>query len=125
MATGFDSLQEAWEAHEGPAVLTTVNSENVPNSIYVGEIQFDPETGFVVAANYFCKTRENIGQGSHGSILFITADHKAYQAKGPLEYHTEGPVFDAMHKWHNPKHPGVAATVLRVAELYSGAEKLI
>ena len=118
-------LAQAWEQREGPAVLTTVDSAGKPNSIYVGEIKYEPDTGFVVVDNYFDKTRRNIKAGSPGAILFITKDSKAYQAKGSLSYHTEGQTFDDMQKWHDPKHPGIAATVLEVEELYSGSEKLI
>ena len=118
------SLVEAWEAREGPAVLASVASDGTPNAIYVGEVQLRPDAGFVVADNYFDKTRKNIKEGSLGALLFITREGKAYQAKGALEYHTEGTVFDEMRRWHDPKHPGVAATVLEIEELYSGAEKL-
>ena len=118
-------LAQAWEQREGPAVLTTVDSAGKPNSIYVGEIKYEPDTGFVVVDNYFDKTRRNIKAGSPGAILFITKDSKAYQAKGSLSYHTEGQIFDDMQKWHDPKHPGIAVTVLEVEELYSGSEKLI
>lgn len=117
-------LMEAWNKKAGPAVLTTVGSQGKPNAVYVAEIQMKPDLGFVVADNYFDKTRENIKAGSLGSILFITDESKAYQAKGTIAYHTEGPVFEEMQRWHDQKHPGVAATVLRVDELYSGAEKL-
>ena len=117
-------LSEAWNMREGPAVLTTVDPHGKPNAIYVGEIQLNPNLGFVVADNYFDKTRMNIKSGSSGAILFITGDNKAYQAKGALAYHTEGAIFEEMQDWHNPKHPGVAATVLQVKELYSGSEKL-
>ena len=125
MTQETDILVQAWEQREGPAVLTTVDSAGKPNSIYVGEIKYEPDTGFVVVDNYFDKTRRNIKAGSPGAILFITKDSKAYQAKGSLTYHTEGQVFNEMQKWHDPKHPGIAATVLDVEELYSGSEKLI
>ncbi|MCF7854648.1 MAG: pyridoxamine 5'-phosphate oxidase family protein [Candidatus Pacebacteria bacterium] len=117
-------LEEAWKDREGPAVLSTVDGDGRPNAIYVGEIQYEPELGFVVADNFFHKTRANIKNDSHGSILFITNDRKAYQAKGPLAYHTDGPVYDRMQQWHNSDLPGVAATVLQVTELFSGAEQL-
>lgn len=81
--------------------------------------------GFIVADNYFCKTRANIQQGSKGAILFLTKDRKSFQAKGPLSYHTAGPIFENMQSWHDPKYPAVGATLLRVEEAYSGAEKLI
>jgi predicted pyridoxine 5'-phosphate oxidase superfamily flavin-nucleotide-binding protein len=125
MADVKEVLQEEWEKREGPAILTTVDSRGMPNAIYAGDMKYDPDIGFIVVDNYFSKTRENIKNGSLGSFLFITGEKKAYQAKGRLEYHTEGPIFDDMKQWHSQKHPGVAATVIKVDELYSGAEKLI
>jgi hypothetical protein len=57
--------------------------------------------------------------------LFLTKERKSFQVKGPLPYHTDGPIFEFMQTWHDPKHPGVAATLLRIEEAYSGAEKLL
>jgi hypothetical protein len=42
-----------------------------------------------------------------------------------LEYLTEGKIFDEMKNgWLDKKHPGHAATVIHIEEVYSGAEKL-
>ncbi|AKJ63403.1 pyridoxamine 5'-phosphate oxidase family protein [Kiritimatiella glycovorans] len=120
----METLEERWNRHEGPAVFSTVDPDGTPNAIYVGELRLDAGRGFVIADHYFDKTRRNIDGGSRGSLLFIDGDGKAFQAKGSLSYHTEGPVFHEMKGWQNPKHPGNAAVVLEVEELYSGAEKL-
>jgi len=125
MAEQIEWMKEAWEQREGPAVLATVSAEGKPNIIYVGEINWDPDNGFIVADNYFDKTRRNIKNGTPGAVLFITKEGKAYQAKGAVGYHTEGPIFDKMQEFHNSKHPGVAAAVLQVEAVYSGAEKLM
>jgi predicted pyridoxine 5'-phosphate oxidase superfamily flavin-nucleotide-binding protein len=121
---GMSLIAQAWENHEGPAVLVTVNAAKTPNVIYVGEIRLVPGEGFIVADNYFCKTRANIQGGTKGAILFLTQDRKSFQVKGALTYHTAGPVFEHMQTWHNPKHPGVAAARLRIEAAYCGAEKL-
>ncbi|MBP9900542.1 MAG: pyridoxamine 5'-phosphate oxidase family protein [Verrucomicrobia subdivision 3 bacterium] len=125
MTNGMELIAQAWENREGPAVLATVDAAKAPNVIYVGEIRYVPGTGFIVADNYFCKTRANIKSGSRGAILFLTKDRKSFQVKGPLSYHTDGPVFENMRSWHDPKYPGVAATRLRVEAAYSGAEQLL
>ncbi len=44
--------------------------------------------------------------------------------KGPIEYRKEGEIFDDMKKWNPKQHPGHAAAVLKVEEVYSGSEKL-
>ena len=115
----------AWEKRQGPVVLTTVDSENVPNAIYATCVSKFDEGKIVIADNYFDKTRKNILAGSRGSVLFITGDGKAFQVKGALEYHKEGPIFDDMKKWNPARHPGHAAAVLIVEEVYAGAEKLV
>ena len=70
------------------------------------------------------QTKKNILSGSSGSVLFITKDGTAYQAKGSFEYHREGKIFEDMKTWNPEKHPGHAAAVLKVEEVYSGAEKI-
>jgi len=119
-----ETVLTAWAHREGPAVFTTVDASGVPNSIYVGSLHAHDHATVVIADNYFHKTRANILAGSRGALLFLTQDRKSYQLKGSLEYHTSGPIFDAMKQWNPPRHPGVAAAALRVAEVYSGAERL-
>lgn len=119
-----DIVSQAWEQHEGPVVLTTVDSEGTPNAIYATCVsKFSADT-LVVADNFFNKTRANILAGSKASLLFITKEGKSYQVKGRLEYHTEGPVFDAMKQWNPEKLPGHAATALKVEQVFSGGEQL-
>ncbi|MBN2713424.1 MAG: pyridoxamine 5'-phosphate oxidase family protein [Planctomycetes bacterium] len=124
MAALSDEVKQAWANREGAVILTTINSSGIPNSIYATCVSlFDNK--LVVADNYFDKTRANIKGGSKGSILFMTKEGKAYQAKGELEYHESGPVFDDMKKWNPKQHPGHAAAALKVDEVYSGADKLL
>jgi hypothetical protein len=78
----------------------------------------------VVADNYFDKTRKNIRSGSYGSILLINRDGKSFQAKGNIEYHEEGELFDFMKSWNPEKHLGHATAVFKVEEVYSGSRKL-
>ncbi len=125
MINGMEILAQGWENHEGPAVLATVDAAKTPNAIYVNEIRYVPDEGFIIADNYFHKTRANIMSGTKGAILFLTRERKSFQVKGPLTYHTNGPQFENMRSWHSPKYPGVAATLLRIEEAYSGAEKLL
>jgi predicted pyridoxine 5'-phosphate oxidase superfamily flavin-nucleotide-binding protein len=120
----LNRVAQAWENREGPAVFVTVDAAKTPNAIYVGEIRYVPGQGFIVADNYFHKTRANIKNGTRGAILFLTKERKSFQVKGSLTYHTDGPIFEKMQTWHDPKYPSVAATLLRVEEAYSGAEKL-
>jgi len=125
MAALPKEVSSAWENHEGPIILSTVNKDGIPNSIYATCVSKYDEDTLVVANNYFSKTLENIEDGSKGSILFITTEGKSYQVKGSIEYHKDGPVYEDMKKWNPKKHPGHAATALNVEEAYSGAEKLL
>ena len=118
-------VSTAWEKRKGPIILTTVDNNGVPNAIYATCVSKFSEDSIVVADNYFNKTRRNILAGSRGSILFMTKNGKSYQIKGSIEYHKEGEIFNDMKRW-NPKHrPGNAAAVLKVEEVYAGAEKLL
>jgi len=119
------AVKDAWEHRSGPAILTTVSEESMPNAIYVTCVALYDDSTALVADNYFDKTRCNILGGSKGSLLFITEDNKTFQIKGTIGYHTSGPVFDQMKSWNPEKHPGHAAAALAVEEVYSGAEKLL
>ena len=122
---GLEILKEAWGLREGPAVFTTVDKNSVPNSVYVLGMKLLEDGRIAIIDNYFQKTRENIKNGSKGSFLFLAKPRKPYQAKGSIEYLTSGPVYEDLRASVDPKHPRVAAAVLRVEELYSGSERLI
>lgn len=118
-------VRTAWADREGPIVLATVDTAGVPNAIYASSVGAYGDDLVVVADNYFNKTRANIASGSPGALLFITKDRKSYQLKGRFEYHTSGPIFEAMKGWNPKMHPGVAAAVLRVGHVYSGAVQIL
>ncbi len=124
MASLPNEVRQAWEDRDGPVVLATVAEDGTPNIIYASCVGAYGDERLVVADNYFDKTRNNLQGGCKGALLFRSKDGKAYQAKGTLEYHTEGEVFDDMKTWNPPKHPGNAAAALRVETVYSGAKKL-
>lgn len=125
MANKTNSITSAWEEKEGPVVLTTIGANGIPNAIYATCVAQYDENTFIVANNYFLKTLDNIKAGSKASILFMTKDSKAYQLKGSVVYHTNGPVFDNMKTWNPEKHPGHGAAALVVDEAYSGQERLL
>jgi len=125
MNDGKGILKDAWDSREGPVVLTTVDEKVVPNAIYATSVKLLDDGRIVVADNYFNKTRANIKRGSMGSVLFLTKERKAYQAKGSIEYLIEGSIYEDMRQWVDPKHPRIAVAVLSVDELYAGAERLI
>jgi hypothetical protein len=115
---------KAWENREGAIVLTTINEQGMPNAIYATCVSMFNDKTFVVADNYFDKTRKNILSNSAGSILFITKEGNSYQLKGSITYHKKGEIFENMKQWNPSEHPGHAAVALNVTEVYSGANKL-
>lgn len=118
-------LKAAWELREGPAIFTTVDKEGKPNSVYVLAMKLLDDGSIAIMDNYFNKTRANILAGSRGAFLFLAKPRKQFQAKGRIEYLTSGPVYEELKTVVDPKYPRVAAAVLHVEELYSGAEKLV
>ena len=117
-----------WENRDGPICLATVDKQGMPNAIYATCVGLFDKEKFVVANNFFNKTKANIMTGSKASLLFITkgeiGKQKSYQIKGTIEFQTEGKFFEDMKKWNPPKLPGHSAAVLTVEEIFSGAEKL-
>ncbi len=118
-------IKDIWAKREGPVVLTTISRDHIPNSIYASCVKQLEDGRIVVADNYFSKTRVNIAGGSSGALLFMTDENKAYQVKGKIEYLKHGPIYDDMREWVDQKHPRVAAAVIGIDELYTGAERLI
>jgi predicted pyridoxine 5'-phosphate oxidase superfamily flavin-nucleotide-binding protein len=115
---------DSWEERKGPCIFTTVDEQGVPNAVYVTCVRMYREEAFVIANNKFNKTKQNIFNGSKGSLLFLTEDNKSFQIKGNIEYQTSGDAYDDMKRWLDPKYPGYGATVLKITEVYSGAEKI-
>lgn len=125
MAKLTAEILDAWKRRTGPSILTTVAADGTPNTIYASSVAAYGDDTLVVADNYFDKTRQNLLAGSKGSILFMTDDNKAFQVKGKMVYHQDGPIFDDMKSWNSTKHPGVAAAALQVEAVYNGAKKVL
>ena len=120
-----EDVKKEWENRDGAVVLSTVDADGTPNSIYATCVGLYEDESIVVANNYFDKTMKNIEAGSRASVAFITGEKKAYQVKGSLEYHTDGPVFDFMKSWNPEQHPGHGAAAVKIESLWSGANKLV
>ncbi len=120
-----EEILTGWAQKQGPLILTTVDGEGVPNSIYATCVGMTPDGRIIVADNYFNKTKANIVQGCKVSILFITEEGKSYQVKGTVAYHTEGELYDFMKSWNPSKHPGHAAAVVTGLEFYSGGSRIL
>ncbi len=125
MAKLTPAALQAWQQHDERMVFTTTNKENVANSIWVICTKLINEEQFLIADNFMYKTLENIKNGSKGVLLYIAPERESYQIKGSLEYYTDGPVYDDMKSWLEPKFVGKGAVVLNIEEVYYGAEKVV
>ncbi len=118
------SFNDAWEQREARMIFTTVNPSGEPNAVWVLCVNKLDDQRILIANNFFNKTLENIHSGSQGSLLIIAPEREAYQIKGSLEYHTDGPIFKEMKDWLDPKFAGVGAVILNIESIYYGAEKV-
>jgi len=104
--------------------VATCNQEGIPNVIYIKYLKVIDDETVLIADNYLSKTRDNIL--SNGKIAFVVLDKEkdSFQIKGTAERLTEGDMFDEVQKWVPDKLPRVAAVIMRVESVYSGAERL-
>jgi uncharacterized protein len=120
-----ETIIKAWEDREGSCVFTTVDVNGTPNSIYVTCVRIYDDSRIAIANNYFNKTLENIKNGGKGTVLFITKERKSYQIKGTVEYQVSGVIREFMLECLDPKYPVHGVAVLRVEEIFKGAEKIV
>lgn len=120
-----ESVIVAWGEREPILVLSTVDGSGVPNSVYVGVTGHYEREIFFVMNSSFQKTEANILEGSKASLLFLTREKKAYQMKGEIRLEFDGPVFEAMMAVKPEQYLAKSVAVLRVEEVYSGAERLM
>ncbi len=120
-----DVVSDAWDHRQPLAILSTVSATGVPNAIYVSIMDRYDDTTFFVANNFFHKTRQNILDHGQASLLFVTFTMQSFQLKGEIELHDTGPIFQAMKRINPAQCPGHAAAVLRVKQVFQGANQLI
>jgi predicted pyridoxine 5'-phosphate oxidase superfamily flavin-nucleotide-binding protein len=110
-----------WENREPLCVLTTVDRNQCPNSVWVLCIQLFLDHHFLIANNYFHKTVNNIQNESLGALLMITPERESYQIKGELNIYTEGEYFETAKKiWPAPEFPVKSAVTLSIQKIYAG-----
>jgi len=120
-----NEVLNAWQEREGPLVLITMSKDGTPNAIYASIVKIIADGRIAVADNYFDKTKSNIDAGNgKTSALFIAKGHKSYQIKGSVEYHTQGPLYEEMFTWADPKHPRKGVAIINHEEVYSGSDRL-
>jgi predicted pyridoxine 5'-phosphate oxidase superfamily flavin-nucleotide-binding protein len=119
-------IANAWQNRNGPAVLSTVSEEGIPNIVYTAFIQLHDDDVFLITDHFFNKTRQNILRGSKGTLLFLSEDGKSsYQLKGSFEYLPEGEIIEQIRETMPPGMPGHAAVILKIDSIYAGGEQLV
>ena len=120
-----EEVIDAWNERKEPLVVTTVDRNGLPNSIYASIVHLASDGRIAVADNYFDKTAANITCGTSAVFLFITPGNKAYQIKGRLDYHKSGPLFDEMIGWADPQHPRRGVVLMNPEAVYRGSTRLL
>jgi uncharacterized protein len=114
-------VRDAWGKMSGPAVLTTVDSNGMPNTVYVSNITLFEDGTIGIADGAFNKTRANILAGSPGNFLFLT-ENAAYQLKGTFTYHSDKGSLERAKSWANLTFPIQAIVHFQTEIAYHGAE---
>ena len=87
---------QAWLQREPRMVLTTMDANCVPNTIWILCAQLLGDDKVVIANNAMQKTLDNVSRGCKGSLLYLAPEREAYQFKGKLSHHASGPVYADM-----------------------------
>ena len=120
------AILEAWEKRDPACVLTTVSAEGVPNTIYVSCCDLFDGGRILICNSAFGKTLENLENGSkHANFLFFAPGVSAYQLKGTIKHHTEGPVYEEGQTASKPGFELRGIAEFTIAEAYEGSTRLL
>ena len=116
----------AWRERDALAALATTDPAGQPNVIWVLCLHLiEASAHLIIADNAMEKTKTNLVVGSRGALVCLAQPRRAYQVKGALSYHDQGPVFEAMKNgWLDKRFPGNGAVELVIEEIFVGAERV-
>ncbi len=112
-------------------IISTASKEGIPNTIYVKFLKVYDEGHILIADNKFSKTEKNLQENPKVSFVVLDKENKkAYQVKGTAEIFKEGKIFDETVEWveterSTPDTFPKSAVLLKVDEIYSGAERIL
>lgn len=121
-----ERVRKVWDEQRlGPCSLATVDTNGTPNVIYAGTV-CRCDKGFLIANYHFDKTLANLKANPRAALLFFTQEQKAYQVKGTISFHSEGPLCEAMaaHIRTEGKLPCDCVVLLTPTAAFCGAEQL-
>ena len=104
--------------------VATCNQDGIPNVIYIKYLKVIDDNTVLIADNYLSKTRDNIVNNGKIAFVVLNSDKGSYQIKGISERFEKGPMYDEIQRWVPEKYPRAAAVVMKVEEIYKGAERI-
>ena len=107
-----------------PVVFATASREGVPNAIWASCCKLLDDGRFVIADNYFDKTRANVMENQRVAVTALSDEVGSVQIKGRCARLTQGPEYEDMLKWVSEKHPRRAACVIAIDEVWNGSTKI-
>lgn len=120
-----EEIRTAFTQRDPIAVLTTVDADGMPNSIYVSCYGLE-EDRIYICDSAFSKTLENLKTNpSKAAFLFWAPELAAYQLKGKLSYCTEGDVFEHGKAYAEPEMELKGIAVFDTESAWKGATRLV
>ncbi|MCW4051410.1 MAG: pyridoxamine 5'-phosphate oxidase family protein [Candidatus Bathyarchaeota archaeon] len=117
-----ENIMEAFTSQQ-VIPMATVNSDGVPNVIYVGMWWWENPETLCVINNYLNKTLTNINH--NGWVSFVCyGKNGSYQLKCKAEDVTEGPIYMKGHKIATDRdkpYLGRSVITCKVTEIYQGS----
>ncbi|MBN1973208.1 MAG: pyridoxamine 5'-phosphate oxidase family protein [Sedimentisphaerales bacterium] len=123
MAQLPDEVKKAISQQEYFPVATS-SGTGVPNVAYIKYLKVIDDKTVLIADNYLSKTRDNILNNGKIAFVVLNSDKGSYQIKGTSERFEKGPMYDEVQRWVPERFPRAAAVVIKVEEIYKGAEKI-
>ncbi len=110
------------------ACIATVDSNGVPNVVYISYMKYQDDETIIIADNKFVKTRKNIDNNQKLAFVVLDSDtNKSYQIKGIAKTYLAGEEYQSVVDWVHVKHPEMtakAALYVQADEIYCGGEQI-
>lgn len=117
-----ENIKEAFDTQR-VIPMATVNSEGVPNVIYVGMWWWEDDETLCVVNNYLNKTLANLEETEWVSFVCY-GKNGSYQLKCKASNHTQGTIYEKAHKIATDRekpYPGRSGVACKVVEIYQGS----
>lgn len=101
-----------------PLALATINSDNTPHNIVVGDVKVISKNQIIPADNYMVKTLSNIQNNKHVSLAVFNTQ-EGYELIGTAEYFSSGNWLEQVKKIHKgfPAKGAIVVTIKNIKKL--------